>query len=83
MKHIPLNLLVLSVYLLKNCGDKDSMDTQEGTTTIEVQMGFLFGNSPEIQFEMLDTINLEASGNPPLTAIQDIAFSKDFFSWWT
>jgi hypothetical protein len=39
----------------------------------------LLGDSPELQIEILDTINLEASGNPPLTSVHDLAFSQDFF----
>ncbi|WP_114751534.1 6-bladed beta-propeller [Pleomorphovibrio marinus] len=79
MKYIPLILHVFFVLLLQNCGDKDYADTLEGTTTIEIQKDFLLGEASELQFEILDTINLEAPGNPPITAIQDIAFSKDFF----
>ncbi|EON78718.1 hypothetical protein ADIS_0615 [Lunatimonas lonarensis] len=46
---------------------------------IAIQKDFLLGDSPELQIEILDTINLEAPGNPPLTGVQDIAFSENFF----
>jgi hypothetical protein len=49
------------------------------TNIIEIRKGFLLGDSPELQIEILDTINLEVPGNPPLTAVQDLAFSQDFF----
>jgi hypothetical protein len=64
---------------LQNCGNKDNVDTQESINIIEIRKDFLFDDSPEFQIEILDTINLEIPGNPPLTAIQDIAFSKNFF----
>lgn len=37
------------------------------------------GDSPELQIEILDTINLEAPENPAITTVQDIAFSQHFF----
>jgi hypothetical protein len=49
------------------------------TNIIEIRKDFLLGDSPELQIEILDTINLEVPGNPPLTAVQDLAFSQDFF----
>lgn len=79
MRYTKLTLLVFPVFLLQNCGDKDDADTIGSTNTIEIQKDFLFGNSPELQIEILDTINLEAPGNPPLTAVQDMAFSQHFF----
>ncbi len=79
MKHTTLTLLVISVFLLQNCGDKGNADIRVSTNTIEIHKDFLFGDSPELQTEILDTINLEAPGNPPLTAVQDIAFSQHFF----
>lgn len=78
MKYTNLIFLVFSFSLLQNCGNKDSVDTQVSINTIEVQKDFLFGDSPEFQVEILDTINLEAAGNPPLTAVQDLVFSQDF-----
>jgi hypothetical protein len=79
MKYNTLTLLVLSASLLQNCGNKDNVDTQVSINTIEIRKDFLFGNSPELQIEIIDTINLEAPGNPPLTAVQDIEFSENFF----
>lgn len=79
MKFTTLTLLVFPVILLQNCGDKDNADTLVSTKTIEIQKDFLLGDWPELQIEILDTINLEAPGNPPLTFSQDLAFSKDFF----
>jgi hypothetical protein len=78
MKYTHLTLLVLSGLLLQNCGDKGDVDTKS-YNTIEIQKDFLLGDVPELQFEILDTINLNAPGNPPLTGIQDMAFSQDFF----
>ena len=79
MKYINLTFLVLSVSLLQNCGDKNNSDVLVSINTIEIQQDFLFGDSRELQIEILDTINLEARGNPPLTFSQDLAFSQDFF----
>jgi len=79
MKYTTLILPVITVFLLQNCGDKDNSDAELFTNTIEIQKDFLLGDSPELQFEMLDIINLEAEGNPPLSTVQDIAFSKHFF----
>jgi len=79
MKYIHLTFLVLSLCLFQNCGGIDQADKQTSTNTIEIQKDFLFGNSPELQIEILDTINLEGPGNPPLTAVQDIIFSENFF----
>ena len=78
MKYINLILPVFSISLFQNCGNKDNVDTQVSINTIEISKDFLLGDSPELQIEILDTINLEAPGNPPLTAIQDIAFSENF-----
>ncbi len=79
MRYTKLILLVFPVFLLQNCSDKDNSDALVSVKTIEIQKDFLVGNSPELQIEILDTINLEAPGNPPLTSIQDIAFSEHFF----
>jgi hypothetical protein len=65
--------------MLQNCGNKDYVDTQVSINTIEIRKDFLSGDSPEFHIEILDTIYLEAPGNPPLTAVQDIAFSENFF----
>ncbi|WP_194975444.1 6-bladed beta-propeller [Aquiflexum lacus] len=78
MKYSNLILLVLSFSLLQNCGNKDHVDTKVSINTIEIRKDFLLGDSLGLQIEILDTINLEAPGNPPLTAIQDIVFSENF-----
>lgn len=72
-------MLVLLVFILQNCGNKDQVDTPVSINTIEIRKDFLFEASPELQIEILDTIDLEIPGNPPLTAIQDITFSDNFF----
>jgi hypothetical protein len=79
MKHTKLYLMFISVFLLQNCGNKDNSDDLVITNIIEIRKEFLLGDSPELQIEILDTINLEVPGNPPLTAVQDLAFSQDFF----
>ncbi|WP_228694039.1 6-bladed beta-propeller [Lunatimonas sp.] len=79
MKYTTLTLLVFPVFLLQNCGGKDISDALVPTTSIQIQKEFLLGGLPELQFEMLDTINLEAKGIPPISSVQDIAFSQNFF----
>lgn len=79
MKHTTLTLLIISVFLLPNCGHKDYAGTLVSINSIEIRKDFLFGDSPELQIEILDTINLEVPGNPPITSVQDIAFSQHFF----
>lgn len=79
MKHITRMLFFILIFQFQNCGYKDYPDSLQSTKTIEIKMDFLKGNSPEFIIEILDTINLEASGNPPLTSVHDLAFSQDFF----
>lgn len=79
MKYITKIFFFVLIFLLQNCGYKDYADSHISTKIIEIKKGFLFEDSPEFQIEILDTINLEVPGNPPLTAIQDIAFSENFF----
>lgn len=79
MKHIIRMLFFISIFQFQNCGDKDYPDSLQSTKTIEIKMDFLKGDSPEFIIEILDTINLEVPGNPPLTSVQDLAFSQDFF----
>jgi len=67
------------VFMLQNCKEKDNSVTLVSTHVIEIKKDFLHGDSPELQFEMLDTINLSAPGNPPITIVQDISFSDQFF----
>lgn len=81
MKYTTLTLLVFSVFLLQNCGGKDISDALVPTTSIQIQKEFLLGGLPELQFETLDTINLEAKGIPPISSVQDIAFSQNIFSF--
>jgi hypothetical protein len=45
---------------------------------IEINKDFLLDHVNELQFEVKDTLDLDAPGNPPLTTIQDIAFGKEF-----
>jgi hypothetical protein len=77
MKYLPPAILIFLIPLLQNCGEKDAALVT--TSTIEIHKEFLLGDSPELHIEILDTINLEAPGNPPLTAVHDLAFSQDFF----
>lgn len=79
MKYTNLILLILSLSLLQNCGKKNDVDTPKLPTTIEITKDFLLGEVSELQFEAMDTINLESPGSPPLTATMDIAFSQYFF----
>jgi len=79
MKYTNLILLVFFVLLYTTCGNKNDVNSTVFTNKIEIQKDFLFGDSPKFHTEILDTINLEALGNPPLTAVQDIAFSENFF----
>jgi len=79
MKYTTLTLLIIPVSLLQNCGDKDYPDSIKSTKTIEIKMDLLKGDSPEFIIDILDTINLEVLGNPPITSVQDLAFSQDFF----
>lgn len=79
MSHTKLTLLVFPLFLLLNCGDKNNSDALVSNNTIEIKKDFLLGDSPELQIEILDTINLEAPGNPAFTTVQDIAFSQHFF----
>lgn len=79
MKHITRMLFFISIFQFQSCGNKDYPDSLISTKTIEIKMDLLKGNSPEFIIEILDTINLEVPGNPPLTSVQDLAFSQDFF----
>lgn len=79
MRYTKITLFVFLVFLLQNCGDKDNSDAPAFTYTIEIQKDLMSGNSPELQIEILDTISLEAPGNPPLVKVRDIFFSEHFF----
>lgn len=74
-----LTCLGLFILFMQSCGNKDSSEAQSSFNTIEIRKDFLLGDFPELQIEILDTINLEASGNPPLTSVHDLAFSQNFF----
>lgn len=78
MKFTNLALLFLFAPLLQNCGEKKDGDFESYIKTIEIQSDFLSGDALEFHVEILDTINLEAPGNPALTGFQDIAFAPDF-----
>ncbi|MEB2781214.1 6-bladed beta-propeller [Algoriphagus sp. C2-6-M1] len=79
MKFAKLTLLFLIVSLLQSCNNKGVDDKSQDFKTIEISRDFFSGDSPGLQIEILDTINLEAPGNPSLTSVQDIAFSQGFF----
>ncbi|RZS95827.1 6-bladed beta-propeller [Cecembia calidifontis] len=79
MKHITRVLFFIFIFQFQNCGIKEFPDSLQSTKTIEIKRDFLKGDSPEFIIEIIDTINLEVPGNPPLTSIQDLAFSQDFF----
>lgn len=74
----PISIIFLIIFL-KSCGEKGKALIPDSTKTIVIGNDFLKGDSPEFNIELLDTINLELPGNPPLTSIQDLAFSQDFF----
>jgi hypothetical protein len=73
-----LAMLVFFVPLLQNCGEKSDSDLESGIKTIDIPKEFLTGSTPEFQIEILDTINLEAPGNPVLIGFQDISFAQDY-----
>jgi hypothetical protein len=79
MKHITRVLFFIFIFQFQNCGIKEFPESLQSTKTIEIKRDFLKGDSPEFIIEIIDTINLEVPGNPPLTSIQDLAFSQDFF----
>lgn len=54
-------------------------DSLGSTPIIEIQKDLMLSNSSELQIEILDTISLEAPGNPPLVKVRDIFFSEHFF----
>lgn len=74
-----LTLIVLLIIFLQSCGEKEKAFPYDSTKIIEVKSDFLKGDSPEFDFELLDSINLEVPGTPPLTLIQDLVFSQNFF----
>lgn len=72
-----ISIILLTIFL-QSCGEKEKAFDPDSTKTIEIKIDLLKGDSPEFTTEILDTINLEIPGNPPLTSIQDIAFSEYF-----
>lgn len=78
MKYITRIVFVIFIFQFQNCGNKDLPDYSELTKNIDIRFDFLKENSAEFVIEILDSINLELPGNPPLTSIQDLAFSEDF-----
>lgn len=78
MKNTTITFFFILAGLFQNCGEKDITGTSKSANTIEVKWDFLQENSSEMKMEILDTVNFEQSGNPPLTLIQDLAFSEDF-----
>jgi hypothetical protein len=79
MKHIKRMLFFILIFQFQNCGYKDHQNHSESTKYIEIKIDFLKERSIEFDFELLDSINLEVVGNPPLTSIQDLIFSQNFF----
>ena len=79
MKYICLSLPLFAVFLFTNCGSNSDVDFHEIPNTIEIHKSGLVGDATTFQFEPIDTIQLDAPGNPAITSIQDISFGKDFF----
>jgi hypothetical protein len=79
MNHPKLFIVTIAIFLLQSCAGKDNTDTLGSTSIIKIQKDILLSDSPELQIEILDTINLELPGNPPLTSVHDLVFSQDFF----
>lgn len=69
---------LLCILLFQFCNQKEKDEVFKDIQIIEISREFLVSGSNEHPTQALDTIDLERSGNPPLTAIQDIAFAKDF-----
>ncbi|MHA7131791.1 6-bladed beta-propeller [Algoriphagus namhaensis] len=79
MKHIKRMLFFVLIFQFQNCGQKDHINYSGSTKHINIKIDFLKESLSEFDFELLDSINLEALGNPPLTSIQDLVFSQNFF----
>ena len=79
MKNTTLIFFLILASLFQYCKKKDYTGTLESANTVEIHVEFLKGDSPEFIIEILDSINLEVLGNPPLTSIQDLVFSQNFF----
>ncbi|SFT48076.1 hypothetical protein SAMN04489724_0932 [Algoriphagus locisalis] len=70
--------LSLCILLFQFCTNKNEVEVEQNIHKIEISKEFLLDDENGFQIEALDTIDLERPGNPPLTFIQDIAFSKDY-----
>lgn len=79
MKYIIRILFFIIIFQFQNCGNKDHPNYSKPTKDIDIKIDFLKESSREFDFEFLDSINLELPGNPPLTSIQDLVFSENFF----
>jgi hypothetical protein len=69
---------LLCILLFQFCNTKNEVEVVEDIHKIEISKDFLLDGENGFQFQPLDTIDLERSGNPPLTFIHDIAFGKDY-----
>ncbi|TXE11454.1 6-bladed beta-propeller [Algoriphagus aquimarinus] len=78
MKYSKLIFLFLCVSLFQNCNQKNEVEETDGMQTISINKDFLLSEVNELKFKAIDTIDLEGPGNPPLTAIQDVALGKEF-----
>ncbi len=79
IKYIIRILFFIIIFQFQNCGNKDHPNYSKSTKDIDIKIDFLKESSLEFDFEFLDSINLEVPGNPPLTSIQDLVFSQNFF----
>jgi len=79
MNRIPILFFFALFFLFQNCGNKESLNSTISTKNIKISRDFLTEDVSEFIPEKLDTINLELPGNPPLTTIQDLVFSQNFF----
>lgn len=68
---------LLCILLFQFCNTKNEVEAVVEIHKIEISKEFLLDEKNGFQFEPLDTIDLEKSGNPPLTAIQAVAFGKE------
>lgn len=75
----PIYLIFAVVFVLSSCGNSKVAELETSYKRVEITRDFLRDESAELKFELVDTINLGALGNPPLTTIQDLAFSDNFF----
>lgn len=69
---------ILCILLFQFCNQKENAKVLKDIQKTEISREFLVSEASKYQIKGLDTINLEAPGNPPLTAIVDIVFAKDY-----